>query len=160
MVFLSKMKTGTNWIKGIQSKLEYTQGIMVPSDGRSGGLALLWKEGIDVRFKSYSNSYIDVEIHDSSAPTPWCATGFYGQPDAAKRFISWELLEVLKVQSSLPWVVFEDFNEITHLDEKLGGSKRDARQMKDFRECLSRCGLFNLGFVRQRYNWCNGRAGE
>ena len=97
MVFLSKMKTGTNWIKGIQSKLEYTQGIMVPSDGRSGGLALLWKEGIDVRFKSYSNSYIDVEIHDSSAPTPWCATGFYGQPDAAKRFISWELLEVLKV---------------------------------------------------------------
>ena len=49
MVFLSKMKTGTNWIKGIQSKLEYTQGIMVPSDGRSGGLALLWKEGIDVR---------------------------------------------------------------------------------------------------------------
>ena len=97
MVFLSEMKTGTNRIKGIQSKLEYTQGIMVPSDGRSGGLALLWKEGIDVHFKSYSNSHINVKIHDSSAPTPWCAIGFYGQPDAAKRFMSWELLEVLKV---------------------------------------------------------------
>ena len=97
LVFLSETKTGLNRIKGIQRKLEYTQGIMVPSDGRSGGLALLWREGIDVRFKSCSNSHIDVEIHDSSVPTPWRATGFYGQPDTAKRYISWELLEVLKV---------------------------------------------------------------
>ena len=46
-------------------------------------------------------------------------------------------MEVLKVQSSLSWVVFRDFNEISHSDEKLGGSERDNRQMKDFRECLS-----------------------
>ena len=53
--------------------------------------------------------------------------------------------------------MFGDFNEITHPDEKLGGPERDARQMKDFKECLSRCGLFDLGFVGQRYTWCNGR---
>ena len=160
LVFLSETKTGVSRIKGIQSKLEYTQGITVPSDGWSGGLALLWKEGIDVQFKSCSNLHIDVEIHDSSAPTPWRATGFYGQPDAAKRYISWELLDVLKFQSPLPWVVFGDFIEITHPDKKLGGPERDAGQMKDFRECLSRCRLFDLGFVGQRYTWCNGRARE
>ena len=32
--------------------------------------------------------------------------------------------------------------------------------MKDFRECLSRCGLFDLGYVGQRYTWRNERAGE
>ena len=32
--------------------------------------------------------------------------------------------------------------------------------MKDFRECLSRCELFDLGYVGQRYTWSNGRAGE
>ena len=48
LVFLSETKTGVSRIKGIQSKLEYTQGITVPSDGWSGGLALLCKEGIDV----------------------------------------------------------------------------------------------------------------
>ncbi|KAK7860942.1 hypothetical protein CFP56_029135 [Quercus suber] len=70
----AQTKAGTNRIKGIQSKLEYTQGIIVPSDGRSGGLALLWREGTEVHFKSCSNSHIDVEIHDNSAPTPytWC----------------------------------------------------------------------------------------
>ena len=87
---------------------------------------MLVREGTDVCFKS-SNSHIDVEIHDGSAPTLWRAIGFYGQPDVAKRYILWELMEVLKVQSSLPWVVFEDFNEISHPNEKLGGPKRDAR---------------------------------
>ncbi|KAK7830831.1 hypothetical protein CFP56_027893 [Quercus suber] len=118
---------------------------MVPSDGRSGGLAMLWKEGTDVRFKSCSNSHIDVEIHERSSLTPWWATGFYGQPVAAKRYISWQLMEALKNQSHLSWVVFGDFIEISQSDEKLGGPDRDAGQMKEFKECLSRCGLFDLG---------------
>ena len=29
--------------------------------------------------------------------------------------------------------------------------------MKKFRESLSRCGLFDLGFVGLRFTWCNGR---
>ena len=32
--------------------------------------------------------------------------------------------------------------------------------MEGFRECLSNCGLFDLGFVGQRFTWCNGRIGE
>ena len=74
---------------------------------------MLWREGTDVRFKSCSNSHIDVEIHERSSVAPWRVTGFYGQPDAAKRFISWQLMEVLKKQSNLSWVVFGDFNEIS-----------------------------------------------
>ncbi|XP_030959237.1 uncharacterized protein LOC115981210 [Quercus lobata] len=160
LVFLSETKAGMSRIKGIQNKLDYTQGITVPSDGRSGGLAMLWREGTDVRFKSCSNSHIDVEIHERSSVAPWRAIGFYGQPDVAKRFISWQLMEALKKQSDLPWVVFGDFNEISQSYEKLGGPERDAGQMKDFRECLSSCGLFDLGFVGQRFAWCNGREGE
>ena len=147
LVFLLETKAGTSRIKSIQNKLDYTQGITIPSDGRSGGLAILWREGTDVRFKSCSNSHIDVEIHERSSVAPWQATGFYGQPDIAKRFISWQLMEVLEKQSNLSWVVFGDFNEISQSYEKLGGPERDAGQMKEFRECLSSCGLFDLGFV-------------
>ena len=32
--------------------------------------------------------------------------------------------------------------------------------MEMFRECLSGCGLFDLGFVGQHFTWCNGRLGE
>ena len=41
LVFLLETKARKNWIKGIQNKLEYSQGLSVQSDGRSGGLALL-----------------------------------------------------------------------------------------------------------------------
>jgi len=57
-------------------------------------------------------------------------------------------------------VVFSDFNEIAHFNEKLGGRERYVGQMREFKECLSRCGLIDLGFAGQRYPWCNRRYGE
>ena len=81
--------------------------------------------------------------------------GFYGQPDSGKRHISWKLIKALKKQCDMPWVIFGDFNEITHSNEKLGWLERDANQMRVFRECLDNCGLTDLGFVGQRFTWCN-----
>lgn len=92
--------------------------------------------------------------------TPWRATGFYVHLDASKRPSSWQLLETLRDQCSMSWVVFGDFNEITHQHEKLGWMEKDVNQMVGFRECLSRCGLFDMGFVGQQYTWCNGRLGD
>ena len=160
LVFLTEMKTGESKMKGIRNKVKYTQGITVPSDGRSGGLAMMWKEGSDIRLRSCSNSHIDVEIHEGSAATPWRATGFYGHPDAGKRFISWQLLDFLKNQNTMPWIVFGDFNEIMWSNEKSGWLDRNANQMADFRDCLNRCELVDLGFIGQKFTWCNGRGGE
>ena len=54
---------------------------------------------------------------------------------------SWNLIKSLKRQCDMPWVIFGDFNEIVHPDEKLGWLDRDARQIEGFRDCLSECGL-------------------
>ena len=88
LVFLAETKAGVNRIKGVQRKLDYTQEIIVPSDGRSGGLALLWREGTLIDFKSCSNSHIHVVVHDSPSAEPWCVTGFYGHLDTNKRYVS------------------------------------------------------------------------
>ena len=64
LVFLVETKANTDRMKGFQNKLGFTQGIVVPSNGRSGGLALLWREGTDIRFKSCSHSHIYVVVHD------------------------------------------------------------------------------------------------
>ncbi|KAL4620053.1 hypothetical protein ACB092_06G126100 [Castanea dentata] len=160
LVFLSETKASESKMKEFQQKLKLTQGIMVPSEGKSGGLAMIWKEGTDVRLKSCSNSHIDVVVHSGSSVSSWRATGFYGQPNTSKRHISWKLLNSLRKQCEMPWVVFGDFNEITQSEEKVGWMERDARQMREFRECLNNCDLTSLGFVGQRYTWCNGHLGE
>ena len=121
---------------------------------------MLWKERADVRFKSCSNAHIDVVVREGVSTQSWKAMGFYGHPDVSMRFISWRLIESLKRQCDMSWVVFRDFNEIVQSDEKLGWLDRDARQMEVFRECLIDCGLIDLGFVGLRFTWCNGRIGE
>ena len=50
------------------------------------------------------------------------------------------------MQLSLPWIVFEDFIEITHLDEKCGGAERSADQMQAFRNALNAYDFLDLGF--------------
>ncbi|KAK7828402.1 hypothetical protein CFP56_030307 [Quercus suber] len=69
-------KANVNQIKCVQRKLDYSKGIIVPSDEKSGDLALLWKEGTIINFKSFSNSHIDVLVHESPTSEPWRATGF------------------------------------------------------------------------------------
>jgi len=82
LVFLVKMKVDISFMKKVQAKLEYMQGITVPSNGRSGGLALLWKEGSHVEVHKYSHSHIDVIIFDHETNLRWRATSFYGHPNA------------------------------------------------------------------------------
>lgn len=81
------------------------------------------------------------------------AAGFYGHLDTSMRHSSWDLLKALHTQAKILWVVFRDFNETVHPNEKLGWRDRDANQMKVFRETISGCELIDLGFVGQRYTW-------
>ena len=53
--------------------------------------------------------------------------------------------------NDMPWLVCGDFNEIVHLDQKMGWKDRDAAQIDAFREVLSKCGLIDLGFVGPRF---------
>ena len=67
LVFLAKTKATQNRIKALQRNLGLIQGISVKSDGRSGGLAMLWKEGFDVHLKSCSNTHIDVVVYEGNS---------------------------------------------------------------------------------------------
>jgi hypothetical protein len=53
-----------------------------------------------------------------------------------------------------------DFNEILRQDEQLGGNLRSGAQMERFRDCLTDCGLADLGFSGYEYTWDNRREGD
>ncbi|XP_075654904.1 uncharacterized protein LOC142625081 [Castanea sativa] len=132
---------------------EVLEGLIVPSEGRSGGLALLWKQETFVNIKGYSKWYIDAEVVCSIVQRCWRFTGFYGQLDTSKREETWQILEAFGRHNTLPWLCISDYNEILRNSEKLGGQLRLKQQMDRFREVVDFCRFRDLGYSGPRYTW-------
>lgn len=64
-------------MKWVQVKLGYQGLFVVEPVGRSGGLALLWKEKDQVELLDFSQNHIDVNIVTEQGVS-WRLTGLYG----------------------------------------------------------------------------------
>ncbi|KAL6219472.1 hypothetical protein ACLB2K_007231 [Fragaria x ananassa] len=112
VVFLSETKIhDRSYLSALRLQLGLRNGEVVYSEGQSGGVALFWEDGLDIRFLSKSSNHIDVEVFivDGSG-IRWRLTGFYGYPAAADKYLFWALLRELADHSSLPWVIIGHFN--------------------------------------------------
>ena len=121
IIFLTETKLKKKTMEKEKEKLGFTNGLIIPSSGRSGGSALLWKKDITVEVQGYSANHIDAIVTIPSSGFKWRITGFYGQPETHRRKESWDLLWVLNRKFTLPWMCFGDFNEIVSMEENLGG---------------------------------------
>ena len=127
---------------------------MSPRVNTSGGLALYWKDGLNLKVIDSTPTFIDAVVNPRMDDA-WRLTGFYGNPITAIREHSWTLLRHLCLKMDLPWLCVGDFNEITKAEEKKGGAPRQERQMREFRSALDFCGFRDLGFVGPPFTWCN-----
>jgi hypothetical protein len=108
--FLSETKKKDRDMEKIKWSLGFTNGIAVSSVGRSRGLSLWWRDGVDVSVRPWCQYYIDAKI--SANGCSWRFTGIYGEPRTELRSKSWEVLRYLKAQDDLPWLCAGDFNEV------------------------------------------------
>ena len=106
-------KLSTDQLNGKKQNWDYNQGLVVSSDGQSGGLALLWKPNTKVHVKTFSHWFIDTHVFCETTGMCWRLTGFYGHPETSKREETLTLLESLGQSNHLPWLCVGDFNEIT-----------------------------------------------
>ena len=157
LVFLVETKVKHKHMEKIKFSLGFSNGLIVPNRGRSGGLALFWSTDVNLEIKSYSQYHIDATITEQDSNFIWRFTGFYGHPESNLRKDSWKLPSYLNNQFSLPWFCCGDFNEILSVTEKSGGPQRTQRQIDGFREAVNLCGFQDLGFSGPQYIWCNMR---
>ncbi|XP_050242494.1 uncharacterized protein LOC126691502 [Quercus robur] len=156
IVFLMETRAKEQYLKNFCKKLHLENVFIVPRNNTGGGLALYWKNGIDLHVQNSSLTYIDAVINPG-VDDAWRFTGFYGNPVTANREHSWALLKHLCLQYNLPWICVGDFNEIVNSEEKMGGVARRERQMIGFRETLDFCSFRDLGYVGSPFTWCNNQ---
>lgn len=156
LVFLSETRFFSDRVDGLLRTLGFHHGLGVGTHGTGGGIALLWKDDVDVRLQSLDKLHIDVAVLDSvTKEEQWRFTGVYGESRRELRYRTWECLKMLKGCSSLSWMCMGDFNEVLHASEQFGGDGRSESQMEGFREAVSFCGLTDLGFIGLPYTWDN-----
>jgi hypothetical protein len=78
VVFLCETKQNKGIMDRLQWSLGFRLGICVEGKGKGGGLALWWRDGVEVEVRPWCQYYIDAKI--TTAEGSWRFTGIYGEP--------------------------------------------------------------------------------
>ena len=148
VLFLMETKQSIDEMRQIQAELLYHCMLPVPSIQRSGELAMLWMEEVDLHIQTFTLHHIDALMEMEIVM------------EEQRKHESWKLLRHLHSQHLVSWVYVNDFNEILTFEEKQGGLPKSLNLMQDFRASLLHCGLVDLGFQGNIFTWNNGRHGE
>ena len=66
IVFLLETKLKKKRMERVRDRMGFANGLLVPSRGYSGGLALLWKREVNLNVKSFSNFPIDATVTETN----------------------------------------------------------------------------------------------
>ncbi|XP_074359607.1 uncharacterized protein LOC141699636 [Apium graveolens] len=126
--------------------------IAVEARGHSGGLAMLWKNKEKVTLNSLSNNHIDVtvEVHGLHK---FRLTGFYGEPNRAKRYETWNLLRRLSTEPLSPWCIIGNMNNVLNQLDKRGGRLYPNHLIQGFQSILDDCNLHDLASEGYQFTW-------
>ncbi|KAL1059888.1 hypothetical protein V6Z11_1Z145000 [Gossypium hirsutum] len=153
LIFLSETKMSANNFRRVQYRCRLPNGLTVNSEGRSGGLALMWRDGMNVSIQNYSKHHIDSMVTLKNNKNIR-VTGFYGHANPNLRSSSWDILQRVGESLREEWIVGGDFNAFLNDGEKEGGRRGVRAQMNEFKEVMDELALVNNrsgeGLIKKR----------
>lgn len=154
-----KLSVEKKKMEDIRNMLGFEGMLVVEPQGRSGGLALHWKEKEQAELLSLSHNHIDVRVHVDDF-REWRLTGIYDEPDRSQRRKTWDLLRNLSRDSNLPWCTIGDMNNIVSQSEKKGGAPYPQWLLDGFNEVLQEINLADVELIGHQFTWerCRGKA--
>ncbi|GKV21520.1 hypothetical protein SLEP1_g31494 [Rubroshorea leprosula] len=138
---------------------------VVDSDGRAGGLWLLWDDNevcVDVVTSTFQaiHTIVQVRSHSIFSKFHWFLSGVYGRPQFELRFHLWdELREVAKYFNG-PWLVIGDFNNVVDQVENFGGAPISQSRVHAYTDCMSDCILMDIGYTGELVHSFSKRKGR
>ncbi|KAA3462544.1 LINE-1 reverse transcriptase isogeny [Gossypium australe] len=159
IVFLCETKCHSNCFPRIRYRCRMDGCMAVNAEGKSSGLALMWRERVKVTIQNYSKYHIDslVNIEDGEIIK---FTGFYGHFDPILKKHAWDILKRVKRTVRKGWIVGGDFNAIRNNAEKEGGRRKPRNSMDEFCEFLEELSLTDVKTKKGWFTWSNNREGN
>ncbi|XP_028118140.1 uncharacterized protein LOC114315728 [Camellia sinensis] len=161
IVFLQetkKMVVSDNLARGLwgRRKMEF---LSVDPEGTARGLLCMWDPDVFQLSGSCCNRRF-ILLSDTLYNSFHCVLlNIYAPNDVSSRSSFWNTLLNLKVYFSNPWCMEGDFNEIRHLGERVGCSRRD-RGMQQLNEFIDSAELNDLPLLGKKYTWCNTQESQ
>lgn len=156
-LFLSETLVTSNKIATLCSKFHFHNSFAVDCNGRSGGLAIFWKRSFNCNVQDYSSNHINVQVNWCNNVN-WRLTCFYGFPERSRRHESWEFIKFLAAQSSLPWCILGDFNDMMYASDKKGTHAHPQHLFNGFCKTIEDCHLIELDLAGGRFTWEKSRG--
>lgn len=142
----------------VMAHLGYFDLCTVEPVGKSGGLALMWKETVQVKILYTDRRMIDTQI--TWQDKVYFLTCVYGDPFRDKRGRVWERLTRIGLARKGQWLLIGDFNELVDPSEKKGGVINDEEDCMEFRQMLRSCGLWEIRHEGYQFSWYRVRNDE
>lgn len=155
ILFLAETKNKDDFIFRELDWMGFQSKFTVPPEGLSGGLALFWKEGIDLSVLSSSPNYIDTSLTYQGIFSN--VTFIYGEPQQNLRRDFWDKMSELGSGRESAWLITGDFNDILDNTEKRGGPARCEGSFIAFRNFVSINGLMDLQHSGNSLSWRGAR---
>ncbi|XP_042504810.1 uncharacterized protein LOC122081684 [Macadamia integrifolia] len=158
VVFLIETKCGQQRVEQLKRRLCMDDSFSIDSHRASGGLALFWKQHIDLEILSSNRHFIDsmVKLDNGIA---FFLTSVYGDPVRENRQQVWDQLMQLGVERQSDWMCHGDFNSFLSWREKEGGNPTEPRDTVGFQNLVDSCELLDLPTHGPLFTWNNKRRG-
>ena len=125
---------------------------------REGSVWVFYQAGFQCVQVGDSPQHISLRISSQVLLAPVYFSFIHGKCTEQERALLWSALLVDK-PSDDPWLVVGDFNTIISAEEKRGGLPFRIDEGVEMRSFMSRAGVFDAGFSRSCFTWCNNRGG-
>lgn len=144
ILFVCEPRIGGQKALSMVQSLGFTSFEIIDPIGFSGGLWLLWNENkVSVEILGTTDQAITACVSWPGQP-PWMFTAVYAKPCGVKRDKLWDYLRFVDGCHDMPWMLAGDFNEMLHVDDKLGGAPHN--RIKGFKKWFDEQDMVDLNF--------------
>jgi hypothetical protein len=115
VIFLSETCNSTISVSSLKNHFNLNGAFIVPSQGQSGGLWIMWNDEIELTIFDHSQNYILAICTNNNNNLRYGLVYMYGDPRHRSMFVIWTSVKnIISLNSTLPMLCMGDRNEIMH----------------------------------------------